>query len=33
MPRTHEEFEEFAAARTPQLYRAAWLMCGDAHRT
>lgn len=32
MPRTPEEFEEFAAARTPQLYRAAWLMCGDAHR-
>ena len=32
MPRTHEEFEEFARARTPQLYRAAWLMCGDAHR-
>lgn len=32
MPRTSEEFEEFARARTPQLYRAAWLMCGDAHR-
>lgn len=32
MPRAHEEFEEFAVARTPQLYRAAWLMCGDAHR-
>jgi RNA polymerase sigma-70 factor (sigma-E family) len=32
MPRTHEEFEEFAIARTPQLYRAAWLLCGDAHR-
>ncbi len=32
MPRTQEEFEEFALARTPQLYRAAWLMCGDAHR-
>ena len=32
MPRTHEEFEEFAVARAPQLYRAAWLMCGDAHR-
>ena len=32
MPRTQEEFEEFAVARTPQLYRAAWLMCGDAHR-
>jgi len=23
------EFEEFARARTPQLYRAAWLLCGD----
>ncbi len=32
MPRTPAEFEEFAVARTPQLYRAAWLMCGDAHR-
>src|SRR6476469_4557969 len=32
MPRTSEEFEEFAIARTPQLYRAAWLMCGDVHR-
>ena len=32
MPRSSEEFEEFAVARTPQLYRAAWLMCGDAHR-
>ena len=32
MPRSTEEFEEFAIARTPQLYRAAWLMCGDAHR-
>ncbi|MCP3420707.1 SigE family RNA polymerase sigma factor [Nocardioides pinisoli] len=32
MPRTQEDFEEFAVARTPQLYRAAWLMCGDAHR-
>ncbi len=32
MPRTHAEFEEFAVARTPQLFRAAWLMCGDAHR-
>lgn len=26
------EFTEFAVARTPQLYRAAWLLCGDAHR-
>ncbi|HEX5919586.1 MAG TPA: sigma factor, partial [Nocardioides sp.] len=32
MARTQEEFEEFALARTPQLYRAAWLLCGDAHR-
>jgi RNA polymerase sigma-70 factor (sigma-E family) len=32
MPRTQQEFEEFAVARTPQLYRAAWLLCGDAHR-
>jgi RNA polymerase sigma-70 factor (sigma-E family) len=28
---THEEFEEFATARTPQLYRSAWLLCGDRH--
>jgi RNA polymerase sigma-70 factor (sigma-E family) len=26
------EFEEFAQARTPQLLRSAWLLCGDAHR-
>lgn len=26
------EFEEFAAARIPHLYRAAWLLCGDTHR-
>lgn len=32
MAQRHEEFEEFAVARTPHLYRAAWLMCGDAHR-
>lgn len=32
MARTSVEFEEFAVARAPQLYRAAWLMCGDAHR-
>ena len=32
MPRPTEEFEEFAVARTPQLFRAAWLMCGDSHR-
>ena len=29
---TEQEFEEFARARTPHLYRAAWLMCGDRHR-
>lgn len=27
-----QEFEEFALARAPHLYRAAWLLCGDAHR-
>lgn len=32
MPRSPEEFEEFATARAPQLFRAAWLMCGDTHR-
>ena len=25
------EFEEFAVARTPQLYRSAYLLCGDRH--
>lgn len=25
----HAEFEEFARARLPHLYRAAWLLCGD----
>lgn len=25
------EFEEFALARTPGLYRSAWLLCGDRH--
>lgn len=25
-------FEELAAARIPHLYRAAWLLCGDAHQ-
>lgn len=29
MPR---EFEEFARARAPHLYRAAWLLCGEHHR-
>lgn len=27
-----KEFEEFAIARTPQLYRSAWLLCGDSHQ-
>ena len=26
-----EAFRAFARARTPSLYRAAWLLCGDAH--
>ncbi|HEY3558913.1 MAG TPA: SigE family RNA polymerase sigma factor [Flexivirga sp.] len=26
-----EEFEEFARARISQLYRTAWLLCGDRH--
>lgn len=26
------EFEEFARARTPQLHRSAWLLCGDRHQ-
>lgn len=25
------EFTAFAAARTPALYRSAWLLCGDGH--
>jgi RNA polymerase sigma-70 factor (sigma-E family) len=32
MSSRREEFEEFARARTPQLYRSAWMLCGDAHR-
>lgn len=28
----HREFEEFALARTPQLFRSAYLLCGDRHR-
>jgi len=32
MPQTGEDFVEFAHARSPQLYRAAWLLCGDPHR-
>ncbi|MDO9494708.1 MAG: SigE family RNA polymerase sigma factor [Nocardioides sp.] len=27
-----DEFEEFARARAAQLYRSAWLLCGDAHQ-
>jgi RNA polymerase sigma-70 factor (sigma-E family) len=30
--RTEQEFEEFALARTPHLYRSAWLLCGDRHQ-
>lgn len=26
-----QEFGEFALARTPQLYRSAWLLCGNLH--
>ena len=29
----HGDFEEFARARTPALYRAAWLLCGEHHRS
>ena len=29
---TDSEFEEFARARAAQLYRSAWLLCGDAHQ-
>ncbi len=29
---SEQEFEEFARARTPQLYRSAWLLCGDRHQ-
>lgn len=32
MPHARGEFEEFAHARTPHLYRSAWLLCGDRHR-
>jgi RNA polymerase sigma-70 factor (sigma-E family) len=27
-----KDFEEFAVARTPDLYRSAWLLCGDRHQ-
>ena len=30
--RAEQEFEEFALARTPQLSRSAWLLCGDRHQ-
>jgi RNA polymerase sigma-70 factor (sigma-E family) len=30
--RADQAFEEFATARAPQLYRAAWLLCGDRHQ-
>lgn len=26
------DFEAFAVARTPALYRSAWLLCGDPHQ-
>ncbi len=28
---SHEDFEEFALARTPHLFRTAWLLTGDRH--
>ncbi|MGC4943989.1 SigE family RNA polymerase sigma factor [Kribbella sp. DT2] len=31
MGSTTDDFEEFARARTPQLYRTAWLLAGDRH--
>jgi RNA polymerase sigma-70 factor (sigma-E family) len=31
MRSTTNDFEEFARARTPQLYRTAWLLTGDRH--
>lgn len=33
MSSKHEDFEEFALARTPALFRAAWLLCGEHHRS
>jgi RNA polymerase sigma-70 factor (sigma-E family) len=30
--RAEQEFEEFAVARAPHLYRAAWLLCGDRYQ-
>jgi DNA-directed RNA polymerase specialized sigma24 family protein len=31
MRSTRDDFEEFAIARTPHLYRTAWLLAGDRH--
>jgi RNA polymerase sigma-70 factor (sigma-E family) len=31
MTSTTDDFEEFARARTPHLYRTAWLLAGDRH--
>ena len=31
MTATTDDFEEFARARTPHLYRTAWLLAGDRH--
>ncbi len=30
--RAEQEFEEFAVARAPHLFRSAWLLCGDRHQ-
>lgn len=30
--RAEQEFEQFALACAPRLYRSAWLLCGDAHQ-
>ncbi|MET9315167.1 hypothetical protein ABZX12_25410 [Kribbella sp. NPDC003505] len=31
MTQSTDDFEEFARARTPQLYRSAWLLAGEHH--
>lgn len=31
MPSVEAEFTAFATARTPALYRSAWMLCGDRH--
>jgi RNA polymerase sigma-70 factor (sigma-E family) len=31
LTRSTQDFEEFAKARTPQLYRSAWLLAGEHH--